>query len=190
MKITTLALSMCFVAGTLANHAQAPTPSVSLGDVRIVMDSPEDKTIAALRQRFQNVDLATEPNAPIRQWMIAFGKERWSSPEVDVYAKDNRVIGAQLSQEILSMDEAFDALFREASKLADERRASCRVLTWTSYLPSQPGPGLSKASVSWDCGAYQLTLLRNQFKDSSEKLISGYMLLESFGTIPQSVQRP
>lgn len=189
MKSNVLALSACLVVGTLANHAQEPMPSVSLGSIKITMGAPEDKTIAVLRQNYQNVDLVTEPSAPIRQWMVASGKEKYSSPEVDVYAKNNRIIGAQYSQEILSMDDAFDAIYAATSKLSDGSHKSCRVSTWTGYVPIQPGPSLSKASVAWDCGVYQVTLLRNQYKDSNGQLVSGYLLQESFGTIPQSPPR-
>lgn len=190
MKSSVIALYVCSAAGTLATHAQQPMPSVSLGTTRIMMGAPEDKTIAQLRQSYQNVDLATEPTAPIRQWMIASGKERYSSPEVDVYAKSNRIVGAQLSQEIVSTDDAFDALFAIASKLTDEGRTTCHISTWTGYLPSQPGPSLSKASVAMECSVYQVTLLRNQFKDSNGRLVSGYLLLESFGTISTSPPVP
>jgi hypothetical protein len=155
-------------------------PSVSLGSVKVTLGTQEDKTIAQFQQKYQNVNLVTEPSAPIREWMIASGKERYSSPNVDVYAKNNRIIGAQFSQEIVSTDAAFDSLFTIASKLSDEGRTTCQISTGTGYLPDA---GLSKASVALECGVYQVTLLRNQFKDSTGQLISGYLLLESFGTI-------
>jgi hypothetical protein len=159
-------------------------PSVSLGPIKITLGAPEDKTLAQLRQLYQNVNLETDPGAPIRQWVVASGKERYSSPKVDVYAKNNRIVGAEYSQDIVSTDDAFDALFALSSKLSDEGRKTCQISTWTGYMPAQPGLSLNKASVALECGAYQITLLRNQFKDYNGQLVSGYILFESCGAIP------
>ena len=158
-------------------------PSVSLGITKVTMGAQEDKTIAQLKQTYQNVNLESEPSSPIRQWIIASGKEIYSSPSVNIYARNNRIIGAEFSQEIVSTDDAFDALFGLASKLSDEGRKTCQISTWTGYFPNF---GLSKASVALECGVYQVTLLRNQFKDTTGQLVSGYVLLESFGTITTS----
>jgi hypothetical protein len=183
MRSNAPVLSVCLVFYALSTHAQQPMPSVGLGITKVTMGAPEDKTIAQLKQTYQNVNLESEPSAPIRQWIIASGKERYSSPSVSIYAKNNRIVGAEFSQEIVSTDEAFDALFALASKLSDEGRKTCQISTWTGYSPIPQGPSLSKATVALECGAYQVTLLRNQFKDSNGQLVSGYTLFESFGTI-------
>jgi hypothetical protein len=190
MKNNVPVLSVCLVVCTLAAHAQQPMPSVSLGITKVTMGAPEDKTIAQLKRTYQNVNLESEPSAPIRQWIIASGKERYSSPSVTIYAKNNRIIGAEFSQEIVSTDDAFDAIFALASRLSDEGRKACQISTWTGYSPIPQGPSLSKATVALECGAYQVTLLRNQFKDSNGQLVSGYTLFESFGTITISPPIP
>jgi len=177
-------LSVCIVVYALATNAQQPMPSVRLGITKVTMGAPEDKTIAQLKQTYQNVNLESESSAPIRQWIIASGKEMDSSPSVEVYAKNNRIIGAEFSQEIVSTDDAFDALFALASKLSDEGRKTCQISTWTGYFPDKVS--LSKATVALECGVYQVILLKNQFKNSTGQLVSGYMLLESFGTITTS----
>ena len=180
MKSKTSALYVCLVVFAFTCHAQQPMPSVSLGNIKVTLGALEDKTIAQFQQKYQNVNLESEPSAPIRKWMVASGKERNSSPSVSIFAKNNRIIGAEFLQEIVSTDDAFDALFALASKLSDEGRKACQISTWTGYFPDV---GLSKASVALECGAYQVTLLRNQFKNTTGQLVSGYLLLESFGTI-------
>jgi hypothetical protein len=184
MKCNIPVLSVCLVGCSLVVHAQQPMPSVTLENIKVTLGAQEDKTIAQFRQKYKNVILATEPSASIRQWLIVSGKEMYSSPSLYVYAKNNRIIGVQVLQDIDSKDAAFDAVFALASKLSGEGRETCQISTWTGYLTGKVS--LSKASVALECGVYQVILLKNQFKGSTGQLVSGYVLSESFGTITTS----
>jgi hypothetical protein len=71
-------------------------------------------------------------------------------------------------------------LFAIASKLSDEGRNKCAVAVWTGYAPKPLS--LSKASINFECGVYQVTLLRNEFEGDNGQQAVGYLVLESFGT--------
>jgi hypothetical protein len=83
-------------------------------------------------------------------------------------------------REIDSPQDIFNALFDAWLKLSDEGRNTCVVTTWTGYLPG--AASLSKAAVHLSCGAYRISLLRNEFKSIDGEAVAGYSAWEEFGT--------
>jgi hypothetical protein len=156
--------------------AQDRGASITIGTTVVRIGMPVDTVIAQLQGQFK---VSYHGKPPVTQiWISSNGREY---PFATLYIRDRAVIGIDhdlLERDIETSDDMFDALFKVSSKVQDEHRADCRVESGTSYLPDA---GLSKAFVNLNCGPYRVVLLRNQFKSSEGKLLSGYVAREELG---------
>jgi hypothetical protein len=96
-----------------------------------------------------------------------------------IFSRGDEIVGAQLlvgGDELSSAQEVFDSLYAVANKVSNENRNRCSVGTITDYVS-----GLSKASLTFDCGAYVLRLQRNQLTAKDGRVPTGYLVWEAFG---------
>jgi hypothetical protein len=171
---------LCVIGLTVAvpGLGQPKQPFIKIGNSEITLGMPADKILALLRQDFTVI--CYHEDAPVQEWLVSAGKN--TLPFGTVYVKANKVFGVDhllLGREVVSSEDIFDALFAASLKLSNEGQNTCVVTTWTGYLPD---PRLSKASILLNCGVYRISLLRNEFKGSDGKDLTGYLAREELGT--------
>ncbi len=157
---------------------QTKQPSVKIGSHEMTLGMQADKLVALL---LKDYNVSPSDEAPLRLWLVSKAKD--TETLGIIYARGNNVVGIKhllLEREIDSSQDIFDALFDAASRLPDEGRNTCVVTTWTGYLPG--AASLSKAAIHLSCGAYGISLLRNEFKGADGKEVAGYLAWEEIGT--------
>jgi hypothetical protein len=169
-------ISLCLALGGTAGFAQNVTPSVKIGNHEIRLGLAADEVIGSLQK-----DYAVQPdsNSPAHKWFVSAGKN--TIPIGVVCVKANVIVGVQYmlkGRESNSAQDIFDDLFEAASKLSDEGRSACTLTTWSGYVGEA---SLTKAGISFNCGAYQLDPRRIEISGSSGHDATGYMLWESLG---------
>jgi len=158
---------------------QTKQPSIKIGSHEITLGMQADKLVASLRPDYT---VSPVEETPLRQWFVSMGTEKDALSVGIIYARGNTVVGVKhslLERDIGSPQDIFDALFDAASRLPDEGRNTCVVTTWTGYLPK--AASLSKAAIYLSCGAYRISLLRNEFKSVDGKEVAGYLAWEEIG---------
>ena len=158
---------------------QTNKPFIKIGNYEITLGMSSDKLLSLLRQDY--VVMPYHEDTPVRGWFVS--TEKNALPLGTIYIKDNAVVGVDhllLDRDLTSSQDIFDALFAAASKLSDEGRNTCVATTWTGYVPAPPS--LSKAAVLLNCGAYRMSLLRNEFKTVDGKAAAAYLAREELGT--------
>jgi hypothetical protein len=173
-----LLLMLAFELGMVCLRGQTIPPHVEIGDHEIMLGKPADKLVTALQQTY-TLRYYQDEKSGLRQWIVTRGNGRDTTFFGTLYAKGNTIVGVESERETNTPQDMFDYLFGASSKFSDERRNVCETSTWNGYLT---GPmTVSKASVSFTCGAYRLNLLRNEFTADGQ-LVAGYVFSVSLGT--------
>jgi hypothetical protein len=177
MKANRPFVLLALVVGCCPGIAQTGTPFITLGSTQIRLGEQAAKAIADLQKDYV---VQSESKTPIREWIVSARRD--SIPMLTIFSKGDRIVGAQRlvgDRELSSAQEVFDSLYATADKVSSENRNRCSVGTFTDYVS---GTGLSKAALTFDCGAYVFRLQRNQMTGDDGRVLIGYMVWEEFGS--------